>query len=168
MSVPISSNGLRNNSNNNTEQDGLMANESQNVISYTGAGSASSDIRIEISSDAASDVINHHNDNNNNDDLNNYSSGSDHNDAASDAGSDVGVAVVVDQDEASRAVAKVRRLSEVGPDCLRYRVSGSESWLVPNGYAGRRSRPVSWASQRNLSRAVSRVSLASARSAGKY
>ncbi|KAI8055178.1 Sodium:sulfate symporter transmembrane region-domain-containing protein [Syncephalis plumigaleata] len=156
-----SSNNNNANININTEQDGLMSNESRNVVFYT--GSVSSDIHININNDAASDAINHHHHHHrsNSDDIHDYSSGSDHSDAASDAGSSVAGSVVVDQDEASRAVAKVRRLSEVGPDCLRYRISGSENWLVPNEYAGRRSQPVSWASQQNLSRVVSRVSLAS-------
>ncbi|RKP26142.1 Sodium:sulfate symporter transmembrane region-domain-containing protein [Syncephalis pseudoplumigaleata] len=135
-----------------TEEDRLMADESRNVIFYTGsptdaphgsnaaAAAPSSDDREYEESDAGS--------------------GSD----PSDAGSDV-ASIVIDQDEASRAVAEVHRLSETGPDCLRYRISGGENWLAPNEYAGRRSQPVSWASQQNLSRVVSRVSLASGYSA---
>jgi hypothetical protein len=55
--------------------------------------------------------------------------------------------------------------SETGPDCLRYRVSGEESWLTSNEYGSWRSHPIHWASHPR--RRDSHGSLLS-RGSGKY
>lgn len=78
-----------------------------------------------------------------------------------DDNSDAASYFSADDIDPATAVAYIRRRPTVGPDCLRYRLSGRESWLMPNEYASWRSQPMHISMPRQLMRAASRLSLPS-------